>query len=440
MKILTADFGTSAVKIGIFDKNLNELASNTVTYQYFAENDRAEIDPETIYAAFIKGCSQISDQLAGIDIFAFDALCPSLVAMDAEGTPLYPSIIHLDRRSFAQSRYAINKLPKERFLEINGNLPFAGGISLTSMLWLKQHLPDVYNKTAVLGHMCTYLHKKMVGEFLIDPSNASFTGLYKTFTNDGWSDEILGAMDLDSSKLPQVRPSLSFAGRLQSGAAREIGLREGTPVLTGANDSCAAAYGAGVTNNGDIINISGSSEIMMIATDNPIPNEKYYCRTSMEDGVWLYLAITVGGLALEWFMKQFCREMDVKTFYNDYLRRVCGEGVPNVRFRPHLSGDRHSLAKKTGGFSGLTMKTTREDMLRGLLYGILEPNLNMMKIVGKSMKINSQIQWTGGMISDEYQKFKEGLLRQYTFIPKKNCSLIGLAKAAIKTANESPLL
>jgi len=56
----------------------------------------------------------------------------------------------------------------------------------------------------------------------------------------------------------------------------------------GSNDTSSAAYGVGAVNPGDILNISGSSEIITVTTDKPVPNEHYYIRTSMEADKWLY--------------------------------------------------------------------------------------------------------------------------------------------------------
>ena len=413
MNILAVDFGTSSVKMGIYKDDLSEVKTVKVKYDYDVMGLFAQIDPEIVYNAFVEGCHQLEDLIKTVDILAFDVFSPCLIAMDKDGNALYPAIIHVDRRSYAQSRFALKQLPKEKFLEINGNLPFAGGISLTSMLWIKQEQPDVYKKTAVLGHLNTYLHKKFVGKFYIDPSNASFTGLYETMTGKGWSKEMTDALGIDRALLPEIVPSLSIAGKLCAEAARQTGLPEGLPVLMGANDSSSAAYGAGAVENGDIMNLSGSSEIVTVTTTNPVPHPKYYLRTSVEEGKWLYLAITVGGFAFEWFRKQFCR----------------------VRFLPHLAGDRHSLVKKKGGFSGLTMDTTREDMLRALLVGTYDPVLEALSIIGKTTKLNPGIYWSGGMVSDEYQQFKGKVFDGFHFIPRADCSSLGMVKASVVTMN-----
>jgi sugar (pentulose or hexulose) kinase len=66
--------------------------------------------------------------------------------MDANGNPLHPMILHLDRRSYRQAQWALNRVGEKTFLNISGNLPIPGGISVTSLLWIRDHIPDIYFK------------------------------------------------------------------------------------------------------------------------------------------------------------------------------------------------------------------------------------------------------------------------------------------------------
>jgi len=432
MRILSADFGTSSVKMAIADDNQNILTSTKVYYDYQVLNKmHVQLDADVVYQAFLEGCHHFGQQIKEIDTLVFCVFSPCLIAMDVDGTPLCPAILHLDRRSYAQSRYAVRRLGKEPFLRINGNLPFAGGISCTSMLWIKDNCPDIYKKTHKFGHLNTYFLKKMVDEWIIDPTNASFTGIYETLSFGGWSKELCNGLGLSMDKLPEIRPSLSLAGSLCSDVATASGLRSGIPVLVGANDTSAAAFGAGAVKNGDINNISGSSEIATITTTQPVTHEKYYIRTSVEENTWLYLAITVGGFALDWFRKQFYPDMGKTYFYEDYLQSVIEKNiVPEVRFLPHLSGDRHSLQKRRGAFYNLTLDTTREEMLVALLIGSFDPILNMLRLVEKHQPLNSDITWTGGLISDSYQQFKNKVFKGYTFHTRQECSTMGNLKIA----------
>lgn len=135
---------------------------------------------------------------------------------------------------------------------------------------------------------------------------------------------------------------------------------------------------------------------------------------------------------MEWFWQNFCREMSLEEFYGDYLAKVVEQTArPGVRFLPHLSGDRHSLVKKKGGFTGLTIDTTREDMLLSLLCGTFEPMKKSLEIIEKNTPLNKEIFLTGGVMSEHYQRFKEREFMDYTFSPRANCTLLGMVKAAV---------
>ncbi|MFW6181947.1 MAG: FGGY-family carbohydrate kinase, partial [Spirochaetota bacterium] len=350
-----------------------------------------------------------------------------------EGGALYPAIIHLDRRSTAQSRTALRRVGKERFLSINGNLPFPGGISLTSILWLKQHLPAVYRRTYCFGHLNTYLHRLFTGRFGIDPTNASFTGLYETLAWGGWSEELCGELGIDAGKLPPVVPSDQVVGTLTGRAAGLTGLRSGIPVVMGSNDTAQAALGAGAVDNGSILNISGSNEIITITTDRPLPHEKVYLRTHAVRERWLVLAITLGGGALEWFRRELCREMDRDAFYREYLPDFVAHRFrkTTVRFSPHLAGDRHSISQKKAAFRGLTLETSREELLSALLAGIFEPLRLVLDLYGRQLPLRREVVLTGGMVNDAYLELKRRLFPQFVFRRVDECSTLGNGKMAL---------
>jgi len=304
------------------------------------------------------------------------------------------------------------------------------------MLWYKDKLPELYRRTWKLGHMNTFLQRRLTGRWLIDPSNASFTGLYETLQMGSWSEKICSALGIHRDLLPEIVPSISIAGPLTREAAGDTGLRQGIPVAMGANDTTSAAFGAGAVNTGDILNISGSNEIITVTTDAPVPHEKYYIRASMEPGKWLYLAITVGGFALEWFRKEFYSEMDKKDFYGGFLSDfVKTRTRTDVVFKPYLAGDRHSLVKKKGAFTGLTFESTREDLLLGLLVGTFEPVFSTINILKKRMRLNPHIFWTGGMVGDAYQDFKRRIFKGFDFNMRRECSTLGNLQVARRLIN-----
>ncbi len=433
MRILSADFGTTSVKLSILDEELAILQAHKQEYTYQVDGRRVQIDPDVVFRAFVNGISAFGDSLRTIDVLSLCVLCPSLIAMDREGRPLYPAIIHLDRRSSAQSRQALKIVGKKRFLEINGNLPFPGGISLTSIMWIKQHHPSLYAETFCFGHMNTYLHRLFADRFVIDPTNASFTGLYETLSWGGWSEELCGELGIERAKLPRIVSSDAVVGTLTGGAAGLTGLRSGIPVVMGSNDTSHAALGAGAVENGSILNVSGSNEIITITTDRPIPHEKVYLRTHAVRGRWLVLAITVGGGALEWFRREFYRDIDKNNFYERYLPGFVTEKFrkTDVRFAPYLAGDRHSISQKKAAFRGITLESTREDLLAALLTGIFEPIHLVLDIYGKQVSLRREVVLTGGMVNQAYLEFKRRQFKGFTFRRVNECSTLGNGKMAL---------
>jgi sugar (pentulose or hexulose) kinase len=95
---------------------------------------KVEIDAEILWDALVQACSKLKLK-DRVSVVTFSTLCPSLIPMDADGHPLRPIILHLDRRSYRQAQWALRKVGEDAFLNIAGNLPIPGGISATSLLW-----------------------------------------------------------------------------------------------------------------------------------------------------------------------------------------------------------------------------------------------------------------------------------------------------------------
>ncbi len=432
MRILSADFGTSALKMTVVDESGTFLHSVRCAYECEAEDMSVQIEAETIYAALHKACSQLGAEcLRAIDALVMCVFSPCLIAMDRRGDPLYPAIVHIDRRSYEQAHRALDRIGKETFQRVSGNLPFPGGISCTSIMWLGDNYPSLFKRVYKFGHLNTFLHRRLVGAWIIDPTNASFTGLYETLEEGGWSDVLCDGCGIAGGTLPDIRPCLSLAGYLTRRGAADTGLRQGIPVIVGSNDSSSASFGADAVETGDVLNISGSSEIMNVTVDKPLPNDAYYIRTSVEEGKWLYLSITTGGFATDWFRTVFCSEMTKDDFYGEYMKSVVQRSPkPDVAFAPHLAGDRHSLERRKAAFSGLTLDTSRDDMLLALLVGSYEPLLRLIDQSSMQLTLNRIISWTGGLTNESYRLFKNRVFKDFSFVWKAECSSQGNLKQA----------
>ncbi len=428
MYILSIDFGTSSVKAAIVNEKLETLAWAKSPYDFNVyDTDKVELDPDIVFDGLIQCTKQMQEHLDKVELITYDTFSPSVVLMDEKGQALYPIITHLDRRSRKQTQEILNKMGEDKFQQITGILPFTGGASLTSMMWMNENEPEIFLNTHKIGHFNTYIYKKLTGLWATDYVNASMMGLYETVKDTSWSKEICETFKIPMEKLPEIHQSGTILGTLQKEIAQQLNLKEGIPVSLGGNDAATAQVGAGNTKKGDILVISGSSEMVSILTDKPVVNKNYYLRRAATPGMWQIFAITVGGFAIDWFRKEFYSEMDINHFYQTYLPEVIQNRLESktVEFQPYLAGDRQSLELKRGGFTGLTLETTRENMLVSILIGMHNPVTETIKLTQEFLNLNNKIKITGGLTGKEYIDLKEKILQGFNFETVDDCPIKG---------------
>jgi sugar (pentulose or hexulose) kinase len=433
MKFLSIDIGTSSVKAAMVGGDLEVMRFTKKDYQIRTINvDWVELDGDVVLKAVIDAIRDLPGSSES-DMVVFDNFSPTPMLMDHDGNPLYPIITHLDRRSKKQTQEILRDFGHDRFQAITGIQPFTGGSSITSLLWLKENCPDQFSKCHRIGHASTFLYKRLAGKWAIDTVNASMTGMYETLTGNGWSEEICHAFDIPMGMLPEVLQAGVATGKLTDEIAGLSGLKSGTPVALGTNDATAAQIGAGNRMSGDILNICGSSDMVSILTDKPIANDSYYLRCFCLPGLWQIFATTAGGFAIDWFREQFCREMSARQFFDEELENAlanCEKGMA-VGYAPYLSGDRQSVIPKKASLTGLTLDTTRLQMLSAILLGMHQPMIDVIGLCERNIELRKKIKLTGGLLSPGFIDLKRRLFKDYEFEVIQDCPLKGNVALAI---------
>jgi sugar (pentulose or hexulose) kinase len=382
--ILALDVGTSGLKLGLYSPELELRTAVAREYEPdFYDEGKADIHPDTWWSAIVSACAEAGDALAGVSVVSLSVTTPGLTPMAADGRPLGPAILFLDGRSRAQAARIREAVGEERFLDVACNLPVSGGSSLSSLLWIRDEQPEVWAETACFGHTNTVLTRRLTGEWAIDPSTTSITGLYATARNDlTWNDDVLEAAGLDAARLPRLLHSFDPVGRILPAVADELGLPRDAVVLCGGNDAALAAWSGGLSEPGDANIISGTTDIANVCTDEPVASRDYNVRAHVVPGRWLtFFVLNTGGVALDWFRRLFCRELSAEDFYGQYLPAVLGSLLDDPAaderegalptYEPYLSGSRYSLEPLTASFSDVRLETTREDLLLALVRGNL---------------------------------------------------------------------
>jgi xylulokinase len=407
--ILAVDVGTSGLKLGVFssDLELRRVARRTYSTSLYG-GGKADIDPDSWWAAITSCCAEVGPDLANVGVISLSVTTPGLTPMTADGRALAPAVLFLDGRSHAQAGRIRDLVGEETFLRETANLPVSGGSSLASMLWFRDERPEIWDATAVFGHCNTYITHRMTGRWAIDPSTTSITGLYNTVRNDlSWNKTVLETAAIPASLLPPLMLSCDPVGTILPGIADELGLPRDCVVLCGGNDATLAALSGGITEPGDISIISGTCDIVSVCTDRPISSAEFNIRCHVIPNRWLtFFVLNTGGEALEWFRRTFCRELATQAFYDDYLPDVLEafladpDSAERERelpiYDPHLGGSRYSLQRLKGGFDGLTLQTTREDLLVSLVRGNLTYLGKHLEAMGSLLSLARKISISGG--------------------------------------------
>ncbi len=115
------------------------------------------------------------------------------------------------------------------------------------ILWIKNHLPDVYFKTHKFLTASSFLTAKMTGRYCIDKYLiGSFAPLY----DETGINETQCSLFCRPEQLAEVTLATDVIGTVTPEAAARTGLLPGTKVLTGTGDSGAESVSCGVFSPG----------------------------------------------------------------------------------------------------------------------------------------------------------------------------------------------
>lgn len=442
MNLLGLDVGSSSVKAGIVraGRIIGKIARASYPTQF--EGPIAQVDPDDVLKAIGRAIRELGRAVRSVEAVGLSVMSPAWVAMDRRGRPLTPLVTHQDRRSIQIARELERRVGARRYLSIAGNLPFPGGISCTTAAWFLANQPAGMRRADLMGHLNTFLHRQMTGERVIDPSNASFTGLYDTVRQGDWSPMLCEAAGVAISKLPRIYPANQVAGRVTPDAARRFGLVAGTPVMAGMIDTSAAMLLSGAA-VGQLFNMSGSTDVLGVCAARPHPHPKLLTRALGVGRRWMSVGtLAAAGSAIAWARDQFFHEIAQQRYYAlvSKLVRRSRRRPPDsgVEFEPYLAGERTSIEQKKAAFSGLTLSTTREDLLLAVIDALAVASAARVELLKSCrMKMLPAVMTSGGAGRSLHDVLHRDWPGHWTFKFEDEASLRGLSAVAVVDGERS---
>ena len=384
--LLGVDVGTSSIKVAIIDEKGKLKGITSGVYNLIQEAPGwQQIDADDMWRACLECIGRLKleqkidlGKIAGIGI---SCLCPGLTAFDREGQVLVNPIIYSDQRSVEEAEEIRQKVGEEYMFGITANNVMAGAMSGTSMLWVKKHLPEIYEKIYCFGHINTLVAVRMTGNFAIDYSNASYTSLFETGGGYRWSDELCGKIGIPKEKLPPLIKSHEVVGELIAEDLIGVGIPKGIPVVIGGGDTACASLATGVIRSGDVCESVGTTNVLTVCVTEPRFNKGFINRCHVVEDAWIYQgALSHTGASLRWMRDEFCQDlkMAAEAFHDNVYDLMTGmadihsiPGAGGIVFLPYMLGERSPVwdPYARGVFFGVSLDSHKDDLIRAVLEG-----------------------------------------------------------------------
>ncbi|WP_167132617.1 xylulokinase [Paramicrobacterium chengjingii] len=362
---LGIDIGTSSVKAIVVDEDGDVRARSTASYvTSHPTQGQSQQNPHD-WINGVQRClaAMSADVRSDIQSIGIDGHVPSLVPVDASGTPTHASLIWQDSRATVEAQELGAQLG-DAVPHIGTPLPWAPSQLPAKAAWLSRHAPDASAATRYLLQPKDFLNHALTGEFATDPWSSK--GLCNVITRRP-ADAVLSAAGWTPDCLPTIMNPWQALGTVSDSAARRFGLPVGTIVATGWTDAMASVLASGAFDAPAGVILTGTSEIIGISDYSASPADGLYLVPQPVAPLALsYGPTQSGGSALVWISRIL--GLSVADALDAASR---SSGTPPV-FVPYLNGERAPLWNPNvrGHFVGLGSSHGPAELVRAVTDGV----------------------------------------------------------------------
>lgn len=288
--VIGVDGGTESVRACVFDAADGSVVGSPCAVPYTTTHPapgHAEQDPEEWWSglgAAVRGALEGVEDVDAVAALCVDTTCCSVVVLDSDLRPLRPCLLWMDARAAAQAERVLETCRGDPALAVNsaGEGPLSAEWMLCKALWIKEHEPEIWERTA---HVCEYqdlVNQRLTGaaEPCASSCNAAArwhwdgeAALREPTEDDprpGRPESLYARAGIPelTRLLPRVvRAPGAEVGVLSPSAARHLGLPPGVLVAQGGPDAFVGMLGLGCVSPGDVCLITGSSHLHCAVVD-----------------------------------------------------------------------------------------------------------------------------------------------------------------------------
>lgn len=401
MSYLGIDVGTSRTKAVAYDEAFHAVAESSTGYERICPQPGwCEIDAVGLGRAVrhvIGECGRQcgDDPVRWISCSVFGG---GVTALDRQLRPLHNIISTTDGRAQPCVEDWCARFGRQQTYQITGTTSHAS-LMLPKIVWLNAHLDapgriDQFVTAAELVQACLGVRPRM------DLATASTTMLLD-IASRRWSEEILAEAGIPASRLPNLIAPGEVIGTIPAEVCQELHVARDCALVAGGHDQQVCALGAGLLEPGEATDSLGTVECITTLFDRPVLRQDL-----LENNFSNLLHVhndRVASLAYNFSSGDLFRWIHETLFPEQPTLDAMFARLPQrpsrVLVLPHFagSGTPHLDSRSKGAVLGLTLQTTREEILRGTVDS-----------VNYEMRLNLDVWRRNGIMFDRLRAYGKG--------------------------------
>lgn len=375
MSLLGIDIGSNGCKVAAYTEDGKLISFAYKEYSIETVGSDFELSSSVVWECVLS-CLLETVKRSGQDTvkaISVSSMADTFTPVLQDGTALSNSIMSFDSRAYAETREYKKRVDPFKIYQTTGMMlhPMHPAFKLA---WLEKNRPEIFENAWKFLCYEDFILWKLGAEPSCSYSIAGRTMLFNNKTKE-WDGDLLKSFHVDRTKLPYLYPSGCVVGSVSKEVAEKTRLPVSTKLVTGGFDQACCAVACGVFNKGEMVDTTGTNEIIFFIADKHqqralFKNNFSYSYHVLDDSIFSSFGhmFNAGG-AFKWYRSLFSEESVLS--YNT-ITETMDQGVTNVFFLPYLTGMgtpemRYDIQ---AAFYGLSLDTSRFTIAKAILEGI----------------------------------------------------------------------